>query len=109
MIFLGRPASARFFFNFVSPAEMILDETGVVLPIEGDVVGHIAHALEDLYEKNSLASAEWDGWRVKVSDCTGQTILSLSLGSSGKQDNYLCMGPKDFKSSRPPNVAGGPY
>ena len=108
MIVLERPASARFFFNFVSVAEMILDETGVDLPIEGDVVGHIARALEDLYEKNSLASAKWDGWRMMVSDCTGQTILSLTLGGSGEQDDCLCTVPKDFNSSRPPNIADGP-
>jgi hypothetical protein len=80
MIVLERLASARFFFNLVSDTEMIHDEEGLELPSEGDVVGHIAHALEDLYWDGSLASAEWEGWRIDVADCTGQTLLSAALG-----------------------------
>ncbi|WP_404289323.1 DUF6894 family protein [Microvirga sp. RSM25] len=98
MIVLERPATSRFFFNFVSDTEVIRDETGVILSIEGDVVGHIARALEDLYRDGSLAPAEWDGWRIEVADCTGQYVLSISLGSSSQESDNRCPVPRDFKS-----------
>jgi hypothetical protein len=83
MIVLERLASARFFFNLVSETEMIHDEEGVDLPSEGDVVGHIARALEDLHQNDMLASAEWQGWQVVVTDYFGQTIFSVALGYPG--------------------------
>ena len=74
MMALQSPALARFFFNFISDdAEVIRDELGVDLSIEGDVVGTIARALEDLYRESSLAADEWQGWRMVVADDTGRT------------------------------------
>jgi hypothetical protein len=98
MMRLERPASARFFFNFVSDTEVIRDETGVDLSIEGDVVGQIACALEDLYRESCLGSAEWEGWRIEVADCTSQTVLSVPLGGSIQEDGNFCPVPRDFKS-----------
>jgi hypothetical protein len=43
-------------------------------------MGHIAHALEDLHQNGMLASAEWQGWHVVITDCSGQTLLSFALG-----------------------------
>ena len=80
MIVSERLASARFFFNLISDAEMIHDEDGLDLPTEGDVAGHIARALEDLHQDGMLASAEWQGWQVVVTDCSGQTLFSVALG-----------------------------
>lgn len=98
MISMERPASARFFFNFISDAEVINDETGVDLSIEGDVVGHIARALEDHYQDSSFASAEWDGWRIVVADWTGQTVLSMILGGYSREGDELCSVSGDFRS-----------
>jgi hypothetical protein len=80
MLASERLASARFFFNLVSDTEMIHDEEGLSLPPEGDVMGHIAHALEDLHQNSMLASAEWQGWHVVITNCSGQTVLSFALG-----------------------------
>ncbi len=101
MIALESPASARFFFNFISDVEVINDETGVDLSTEGDVVGHIAHALEDLYRDSSFASAEWDGWRIVVTDWTGQPVLSMILGDSSRGSNELCSIAGDFEPHAP--------
>jgi hypothetical protein len=80
MLASERLASARFFFNLVSDTEMIHDEEGLSLPPEGDVMGHIAHALEDLHQNGMLASAEWQGWQVVITDGAGQTLFSVALG-----------------------------
>jgi hypothetical protein len=98
MIMIETSASARFFFNFISDAQAIRDKTGVDLSIEGDVVGQIACALEDLYRESCLGSAEWDGWRIEVADCIGRTVLSITLGASIQEDSNFCSIPRDFKS-----------
>ena len=98
MIALDRPASARFFFNLASGTEVIRDETGVNLSLEGDVVDHIARALEDLYCDGSLASPAWKGWRMEVADCAGQTVLSFTLGGPIQDDGNVCPVPTDIKS-----------
>jgi hypothetical protein len=81
MIVSERLAAARFFFNLVSDTEMIHDEEGVDLQPQGDVVSHIARALEDLHQNGILGSAEWQGWQVVITDCSGQTLFSVALGS----------------------------
>ena len=96
MIALERPASSRFFFNLVSDTEVIPDETGVELSLEGDVVGNIAHALEDLCQDGSLAAIEWDGWRMIVNDGTSQPVLSIALGRSSQERDNPCTA-RDFK------------
>jgi hypothetical protein len=63
MISLEIRASTRFFFNLVSDTEVIWDEEGIVLLPEG-----------------LLASAEWQGWQMVITDCAGQTRLSVALG-----------------------------
>jgi hypothetical protein len=85
MIALDIHTTKRFFFNFVSDDECIDDETGIELAAEGDVMRHIARALEDLYQDSSLAAAEWEGWRIVVTDGAGQTMLSFALGDSCRQ------------------------
>jgi hypothetical protein len=80
MITSERLATDRFFFNLVSDAGTIDDEEGVDLPPEGDVVSHIARALEDLHQDGMLASPEWQGWQVVITDCSGQTLFSVALG-----------------------------
>lgn len=80
MIVSERLASARFFFNLVSDAEIIHDEEGVDLPQEGDLVSYIARALKDLHQNGMLASDEWQGWQVVITDCSGQTLFSVALG-----------------------------
>ncbi|MBD2750131.1 hypothetical protein IC232_26040 [Microvirga sp. BT688] len=59
---------------------MIHDEEGVDLPPGGDLVSHITRALEDLHQNDFLASAEWQGWQVVITDCSGQTLFSFALG-----------------------------
>jgi hypothetical protein len=80
MIVSERLPSARFFFNLISDAEMIQDEKGIDLPLEGDLVSHIARALEELHQDEMLASAEWQGWKVVITDFSGQTLFSVALG-----------------------------
>lgn len=80
MIASERLASAKFFFNLISDAEIIHDEEGVDLPQEGDLASHIARALKDLHQDGMLASAEWQGWQVVITDCSGQTLFSVALG-----------------------------
>ncbi|WP_201865180.1 DUF6894 family protein [Microvirga soli] len=75
-----RLASARFFFNLISETEIIRDEEGVNMPNEGDQVSHISCALEDLHQNGMLASAEWQGWEVVITDGSGQKLFSVALG-----------------------------
>ncbi|MBL0403719.1 hypothetical protein JKG68_07065 [Microvirga aerilata] len=74
-------ASDRMFFNLVSDAETIPDEQGVDLPPKGDVLGLIARIFEDFHQNGMLASAEWRGWYVVITDGSGQTLLSVALGT----------------------------
>lgn len=82
MIASEKLTSARFFFNLVSDTEVVPDEEGVDLPPEGDLVSHIARALEDLHQDGMLGSAEWQGWQVVITDGLGQTLFSAALGHS---------------------------
>ena len=59
---------------------MIRDEEGLDLPPDGNVAGQITRALEDLHQNGMLASAEWQGWQVVITDGAGQTLLSVALG-----------------------------
>ena len=97
MIALDRPASARFFFNLVSDTEVIRDETGVDLSLQGDVVDHIIRALEDLYCDGSFASPAWKGWRMEVADCAGRTVLGFTLGGPIQDDGNVYPVPTDIK------------
>jgi len=80
MISLEIRASTRFFFNLVSDTEVIWDEEGISLLPEGDVVSSIIHALADLHQDGLLASTEWQDWQMVITDCAGQTRLSVALG-----------------------------
>ena len=80
MISSERRTPERLFFNLVSDTEMIHDDEGVDLPPEGDLVSHIARALEDLHQNDMLASAEWQGWQVGNTERSGQTPFSVALG-----------------------------
>jgi hypothetical protein len=80
MISSERLASTRFFFNLVSDTEVIWDEEGISLLPEGDVVSSIIHALADLHQDGLLASTEWQDWQMVITDCAGQTRLSIALG-----------------------------
>jgi hypothetical protein len=80
MIVSERLASDRLFFNLVSDAETIHDGEGVDLPPGGDVVGQIARVLEDFHQDGMLASPEWQGWQVVITDGSGQMLLSVALG-----------------------------
>lgn len=88
MLASERLAPERFFFNLVSDTEMIHDEEGIDLPPEGDLVSHIARALEDLHQDYMLASAEWQGWQVVITDCSGQTLFSVALGYPCLEGNF---------------------
>ncbi len=74
-------ASSRFFFHLVSDAEMIRDEDGVSLSLHDDILLCAARAIEDLRQEGLLAAGEWQGWQIEITDCTGQTILRVPLGS----------------------------
>ena len=88
MIVSERLASARFFFNLVSDAEMIQDEEGIDLPLEGALVSHIARVLEDLHQDDMLASAEWQGWQVVITDFSGRTLFSVALGGPSAECTF---------------------
>lgn len=72
--------SAKFYFNLVSDREVISDDEGINLSTEGDVVSHVVRALEDLRQDGFLASPEWQGWKMVVTNCVGQTLVSVALG-----------------------------
>lgn len=71
--------TARFFFNFVSDGEVIRDEKGVDLSMDGDVLTHIARAIGELQDDGLLVSVEWQGWQIEITDSAGQTVLSVPL------------------------------
>jgi hypothetical protein len=79
MIGSERLAPARFFFDLVSDTDVIRDEEGLDLPPEDHVAGQITRALQDLHQNGMLASAEWQGWQVVITDGAGQTLFSVAL------------------------------
>ncbi len=88
MISSERRTPERLFFNLVSDTEMVHDDEGVDLLPEGDLVSHIARALKDLHQDCMLASAEWQGWQVVITDCSGQTLFSVALGHPRLECNF---------------------
>ena len=84
------PASARYFFHFVSDHEVIPDEKGIVLWSGEGAVFAIIRAANGLI-KESLLLHERQGWRLDVTDGTGRTILSISLSDYNQEQSIFSL------------------
>lgn len=71
--------SSRFFFNLTNGEDIIRDEDGVLVTDIHAAVIYAMEVVQELQAEDPFSAAEWQGWRLDITDETGRVIESLSL------------------------------
>ena len=70
---------SRFYFHLNNGEEVIRDEEGIlVLDADAALIAAM-EIIQELRAEDSVSAAEWEGWRLEITDEAGKVIESLSL------------------------------
>jgi hypothetical protein len=69
----------RYYFNLINHTERILDDTGIEVSTLEQAQVQALRAVQEMRDEGG-DSAEWDDWRLEVSDAAGAVAFSVSLG-----------------------------
>jgi hypothetical protein len=70
---------SRFYFHLNNGEEVIRDEEGVlVLDADAALIAAM-EIIQELRAEDSVSAAQWEGWRLEITDEAGKVIESLSL------------------------------
>jgi hypothetical protein len=69
----------RLFFHLVDNQDTIHDVEGVEVNDLGQAEAEALRALAEMRQEDPLAPQDWSGWTLRVTDSSGQVVLSLSL------------------------------
>jgi hypothetical protein len=69
----------RYYFNLINHTERILDDTGIEVPSPEHAYLEAVKAIKEMRAEGE-DSAEWDDWRLEVTDLTGSVVYSIGLG-----------------------------
>jgi hypothetical protein len=69
----------RLFFHLVDNQDTIHDLEGVEVTDIGQAEAEALRALAEMRQEDPLAPQDWSGWTLRVTDSSGQVVLSLSL------------------------------
>jgi hypothetical protein len=70
---------SRFYFHLNNGEDVIHDEEGVlVLDADAALIAAMA-VIQELRAEDAMSAAEWQGWRLEITDEVGRVIESLSL------------------------------
>ncbi len=72
-------ASSRYFFHLTNGGAMIRDEDGIEASDIQTALIYAMRAIEELRAEEPSTGADWQGWRLEVTDASGQMIGSLPL------------------------------
>ena len=69
----------RYYFNLINHTERILDDTGIEVSTLEQAQAQALKAVQEMRAEGE-DSAEWDEWRLEVSDAAGAVAFSVRLG-----------------------------
>jgi hypothetical protein len=69
----------RYYFNLINHTECILDDTGIEVSTPEQAQAQALKAVQEMRDEGE-DSAEWDEWRLEVSDAGGAVAFSVNLG-----------------------------
>jgi hypothetical protein len=68
----------RYYFNLINHTERILDDTGIEVSTPEQAQAQALKAVQEMRDEGE-DSAEWDDWRLEVTDAAGAVAFSVSL------------------------------
>jgi hypothetical protein len=70
---------SRFYFHLNNGEDVIRDEEGtLVSDIDAALIAAM-EVIQELRAEDAVSAAEWQGWRLEITDEAGRVIESLSL------------------------------
>jgi hypothetical protein len=69
----------RYYFNLINHTERILDDIGIEVSTLEQAHAQALKAVQEMRAEGD-DSAEWDDWRLEVSNAAGAVAFSVSLG-----------------------------
>ena len=70
---------SRYYFNLTDGSEIICDDEGLQLADINAAVGYAIRAIEELRAEATSASEEWHGWRMEITNGTGEVVWVIPL------------------------------
>jgi len=74
---------SRYFFHLVDDYDIIPDEVGIEVANLKEAYVEATKAIEEFRQEHSVDAADWEDWRIEVTDAWGDTILTLPLSGIG--------------------------
>jgi hypothetical protein len=79
----------RYHFHLVDDYDVIADETGIDVADLKEAYIEATKAILEFREEHSATAAQWEGWRIEVTDAWGNIALTLPLSEFG----FHCIEP----------------
>jgi hypothetical protein len=70
---------SRFYFHLNNGEDVIRDEEGILVSDIDAALIAAMEVIQELRAEDSVSAAEWQGWKLEITDEAGQVIESLSL------------------------------
>lgn len=77
----GMSRNMRYYFHLVSSMGKIPDSEGVEVASLGQAKAQALQAIEELRGEEDATDDDWTGWRLEVTDATGQLMMVFELGN----------------------------
>ena len=71
--------SSRYYFNLTDGNQIICDDEGLQLADINAAVGYATKAIEELRAEAPSPSEEWLGWRMEITNGTGEVVWVIPL------------------------------
>ena len=69
----------RFYFHLNNGEDMIRDEDGILVSDADAALIAAMEVIQDFRAEDAVSAAEWQGWRLEITNEAGRVIESLSL------------------------------
>jgi hypothetical protein len=70
---------SRFYFHLNNGEDVIRDEEGILVSDIDAALIAAMEVIQELRAEDAVSAAEWQGWRLEITDEAGRVIESLSL------------------------------
>jgi glyoxylate carboligase len=70
---------SRFYFHLNNGEDVIRDEEGILVSDADAALIAAMEVIQELRAQDAMSAAEWQGWRLEITDEAGRVIQSLSL------------------------------
>jgi hypothetical protein len=69
----------RYFFNLADEQQFIVDSEGVEVADLSGLRTQVTTAIRELRREDASAARDWRGWRLEVTDTSGDLLLTINL------------------------------